>query len=166
MGRPPIGIAILGFFALMAGFAYLILGLQWIGAVAFGPVRSGQGVALTGTLALVSGVIYLAAGVALWSLKPWAWAFAMILSVFGLFEAVLVVFAADSLAAGFGAALFPGIVLWYLNSNEVKGAFMEAAIAAEAAAPPAPPPPAAPPAPAAPPPADSPASTPPEGSGY
>ncbi len=164
MGRPPIGIAILGFFALMAGFAYVILGLNWIGTVAFGPVPSGQGIALTGLLALVAGIIYIAAGVALWSLQPWAWAFAMILSVFGLFEAVLVVFAADSLAAGFGAALFPGIVLWYLNTDEVKGTFLEAEVAAAAATPPAAP--AAPPpaAPAPPPSADPPAPS--GGSGY
>ena len=167
MGRPPIGIAILGFFALMAGFAYLILGLRWIGAVAFGPIPSGQGVALTGALALAAGVIYVAAGGALWSLQPWAWAFGMILSVFGLFEAVLVVFAPDSLAAGFGAALFPGIVLWYLNSNEVKAAFMETSTMYEAPAPEPPPaapaaaPPAAPAAAAAPAPAETPPSDPP-----
>jgi hypothetical protein len=153
--NPPIGIAILGFLALMAGFAYLLLGLNWVGAVAFGPVRSGEGVGLSGVLAIIVGVIYLAAGLALWSLQPWAWAFGMILSVFGLFEAVLVAFAADSIAAGFGAALFPAVVLWYLNTNDIKAAF----VAAEAdrvadAPPPAAPPPA--PAPAAPPPVEPP----------
>jgi hypothetical protein len=158
--NPPIGIAILGFLALMAGFAYLLLGLNWVGAVAFGPVRSGEGVGLTGILAIIVGVIYIAAGLALWSLQPWAWAFGMILSVFGLFEAVLVAFAADSIAAGFGAALFPAVILWYLNTNDVKAAFMATAAEAAAAAPPpaAPPPP---PAPAAPPPPVEPPPPPP-----
>jgi hypothetical protein len=157
--NPPIGIAILGFIALMAGFAYLILGLRWMGAIVFGPVPSGEGVGLTGLLAIVAGVIYVAAGVALWSLRAWAWAFAMILSVFGLFEAVLVAFAADSLAAGFGAALLPAVVLWYLNTDQIKAEFMEANPPEPEAAPAAPAPaaaapaPAEPPAPAAPPPA-------------
>jgi hypothetical protein len=128
----------------MAGFAYLLLGLNWVGAVAFGPVRSGEGVGLTGVLAIIVGVIYLAAGLALWSLQPWAWAFGMILSVFGLFEAVLVVFASDSLAAGVGAALFPAVVLWYLNTAEVKAEFMTAEAIAPAPQPAEPPP--APPA--------------------
>ena len=126
MARPPIGIAVLGFFALMAGFAYFLAGLRWTGAIVFGPVETGNGVALTGMLALVTGIIYVAAGAALMALRPWAWLFAMIVSAFGLFEAVLVVFATGSLAAGFGAALLPGIVLWYLNSDDVKAAFVEA----------------------------------------
>jgi hypothetical protein len=126
MGRPPIGIAVLAFFAAMAGFAYLLGGFRWVGAVAFGPVESGNGVVLTGVLAILAGAIYLAVGAALWSMRPWAWLFAMIVSAFGLFEAVLVIFATGSLAAGLGAALLPGIVLWYLNTGDIKAAFVEA----------------------------------------
>jgi hypothetical protein len=126
MGRPPIGIAVLGFFAAMAGFAYLLAGLRWVGAVAFGPVETGDGVVLTGSLAILAGLIYLAAGAALWSLRPWAWLLAMIVSAFGLFEAVLVLFATGSLAAGLASALLPGVVLWYLNSADIKAAFVEA----------------------------------------
>lgn len=125
MGRPPVGVAILAFFAAMAGFAYLLAGLRWVGVVAFGPVETGDGVVLTGLLAILAGLIYLAVAAALWSLRPWAWLFAMIVSAFGLFEAVLVVFATGSLAAGFGAALLPGFVLWYLNTDDVKAAYVE-----------------------------------------
>jgi hypothetical protein len=160
MARPPIGIAILGFLALMAGFAYLIIGLMWVGAIVFGPIPSGQGVGLVGILAIIAGVIYFAVGIALWSLQPWAWVFAVIMSVFGLFEAVLVVFASDSVGAGLAAALFPGIVLWYLNTSEVKHLFLESP---EPAGPAAASPPAAPESPvaAAPPAAAPPAAAPP-----
>src|SRR4051812_43461572 len=110
--RVPIGVAILGFFALLAGLADVLLGLNLIGWVTFGPARTGSGVALTGILALVTGAIYIAVAAAAWSMRPWAWAFGMIMAGVGLFEAFLVMLGTESVATGLGAAILPGIVLF------------------------------------------------------
>jgi|SRR4029453_5108403 hypothetical protein len=125
MLRPPVGIAIIGFFALVAGISHLFLGLNLVGAVTFGPAQTGSGIFLSGVLAIIGGAIFIAVAFALWSLQPWAWAFAMIIAVLGLFEAFLILLASASLGYGLAAALLPAVVLWYLNQPEIKGTFVE-----------------------------------------
>ena len=63
MLRPPVGVALLGFLALMAGFAYTIMGFRYAGFVVFGPGSIGSGLLLYGLLTLFVGVMFLAAGV-------------------------------------------------------------------------------------------------------
>ena len=129
MLRPPIGVALLGFFALINGVAAAIIGLQLIGAVAFGPLPTGNGVFFTGLLTLAMGVLYIALAYAAWSMRVWAWAFGMFVAVLGLFNAVLVMLGSGSVATGLAAAFLPGVVLWYLNSEPIKQAFYEGEIA-------------------------------------
>ena len=43
MRPPPIGVAVLGFFALVNGLGALIIGLRLMGLVTFGPAESGTG---------------------------------------------------------------------------------------------------------------------------
>ncbi len=71
---------------------------------------------------VIVGLIYFAAAYALWTLQPWGWLFAVILSVFALISAFFVMFDAG-LGPALGAALLPGIILLYLNTAEVKAAF-------------------------------------------
>ena len=123
MLRPPVGVALLGFLALMAGFAYSIVGLRFLGAVTFGPAQLGSGLVLWGGLTLLVGIMFFAAAFALWATQPWGWLFAHILAIFGLIEAVLVMIANNSLTDGIAVALFPLLVLWYLNDRDVKAAF-------------------------------------------
>jgi hypothetical protein len=125
MLRPPVGIAIIGFFALVTGISQIFLGLNLVGAVAFGPAQTGSGIFLSGVLAIIAGVIFVAVAFALWATRPWAWAFAMIMAVLGLFEAFLVLLASANLGYGIAAALLPTVVLWYLNQPEIKGVFQE-----------------------------------------
>ncbi|HEY6571123.1 MAG TPA: hypothetical protein VIZ22_12580 [Candidatus Limnocylindrales bacterium] len=125
MKNPPILISVLGFFGLMAGLYYIYAGLRIWGFNFFGmfdtaDVTAGWG--FWGLMWIVVGLIYFAASWALWSLQPWAWLFAVILSVFALISAFFVMF--DSgLGPALGAAILPGIILLYLNSAEVRRAF-------------------------------------------
>ena len=123
MLRPPVGVALLGFLALMAGFAYTIMGFRYAGFVVFGPGSIGSGLLLYGLLTLFVGVMFLAAAFALWATQPWAWLFAHFLAIFGLLNAFIVMIANDSFTDGLAVAFFPLVVLWYLNDKDVKGAF-------------------------------------------
>jgi hypothetical protein len=123
MLRPPVGVALLGFIALMAGFAYSIMGLRYTGFVVFGPGSIGSGLFFWGLLTLIVGILFIAAALALWSVQPWGWLFAHFLAIFGLLEAFFVWMANNSFTDGVAVALFPLVVLWYLNDRDVKAAF-------------------------------------------
>jgi len=129
MPRAPLGVTVLGVFALMTGVAQAFIGLLLMGVVAFGEVPTGDGVFIAGVFALVVAGIYFAVGLAAFSLKPWAYGFGLFMSMFGLLEGVLVLVATGSLAYGLATLLFPLVVFVYLQSDEVKGAFVAAATA-------------------------------------
>jgi hypothetical protein len=122
--RPPIGVAILGVIAFVNGVADFAIGLQLTGVVAFGPVSTGNGVLFTGVLALVLGILWIALGYAAWTLRIWAWTFGMLLGTLGLLNAVFITIGSASVANGVAAAILPGLVLWYLNTESVKDAFV------------------------------------------
>ena len=123
MLRPPVGVALLGFVALMAGFAYSIMGLRYSGYVVFGRGDIGDGLLLWGLLTLLVGILFFAAAFALWATQPWGWLFTHYLAIFGLLEAFFVMIANNSLTDGIAVALFPLVVIWYLNDRDVKAAF-------------------------------------------
>jgi hypothetical protein len=73
--NPPILVSVIGFFALMAGFTYIFIGLRLVGFDWFGvlgdlPAMEKTG--LWGWLALGTGGIWVLAGLGLWSLRPGA----------------------------------------------------------------------------------------------
>ncbi len=123
MLRPPVGVALLGFVALMAGFAYTIMGLRFTGYVVFGRGDIGEGLFLWGLLTLIVGIMFFAAAFALWATQPWGWLFAHYLAIFGLLEAFFVMIANNSFTDGLAVAIFPLVVIWYLNDRDVKAAF-------------------------------------------
>jgi len=126
MKNPPILISVLGFFGALAGFAWLILGIRLLGFDWFGTLGdlpAFESAGLWGWLAILAGIAWLAAAFGLWSLQPWAWMFAMIIAGISLFEAFLLMLGNFGSGLGIAAALLPGILLFYLNSGEVKSAF-------------------------------------------
>jgi hypothetical protein len=125
MRPPPIGVAVLGFFALVNGLGALIAGLRLMGIVAFGPAVTGTGVFFWGALTFILGLLYIAVAWGAWTLRVWAWTFGMLVAILGIFNAVMVLIATGDLATGLGVALLPAVVLWYLNTEGVKGAFVE-----------------------------------------
>jgi hypothetical protein len=126
MRNPPILISVIGFFGMLAGFYWLYLGLRllgfdWFGALGDLPAFEQSG--LWGWLALGAGVAWIAAAIGLWSLQPWAWTFAVIVAGFALFEAFLWFIEYPGTGVGFSAAIMPLLIIWYMNTREVKAAF-------------------------------------------
>ena len=126
MKNPPILISVLGFFAALAGFGFLFFGLRvigfdWFGAL--GDLPTFEHVGLWGWLAVVSGIIWILVAFGLWSLQPWARLVALIVAGFSLFEAVLSFFQFPGSGIGFGMAIMPILIIWYLSTAEVKAAF-------------------------------------------
>ena len=65
----------------------------------------------------------LAVGFGLWTTQAWAWMFSMIVAGLSLFGAFLYFVNYPGSGIGFGMSLMPLIIIWYLNSAEVKSAF-------------------------------------------
>jgi hypothetical protein len=124
MNRPPIGISVLGLFALMSGVSQAFTGFQLMGIVALGPVPTGNGIFIAGLFSVIVGVIYLAVAFGAWSLKPWTYEFGLIMSVLGIFNGVIMMLLTGSLAYGVAVLIFPTLVYWYLNREDVRGAFV------------------------------------------
>ena len=126
MKNPPILISVLGFFAALAGFAFLffglrVLGFDWFGA--FGDLPKYESAGIWGWLAVGTGIVWLLAALGLWALQPWARLFALIIAGFALFEAVLAFIQFPGSGVGFGMSIMPILILWYLSTPEVKDAF-------------------------------------------
>jgi len=124
--NPPILISVIGFFAAMAGFGWLffgmrLLGFDWFGA--FGDVPAFESAGLWGWFAILGGVLWLAAGFGLWSLRPWAWMFAMIVAGFAILEAFIYIVQYPGSGIGLAMMLMPGLIALYLMSADVKAAF-------------------------------------------
>jgi hypothetical protein len=123
--RPPVGVAVLGFFSLLNGISSLFIGLRLVGLVAFGPATTGSGLVFWGALAILIGILFLAVGYGAWTLRIWAWTWGMLVAILGIFNAVMILIATADLSQGLAAALLPAVVLWYLNSEGVKDAFVK-----------------------------------------
>jgi hypothetical protein len=129
------GVTILAVLALIGGIFALIGGLGLIagGALLGGIVGGSQGVALGG-LAFIFGIVTLGVAVAdiafaygAWTLKPWAWALGIIIGLFSLVWIVVTGLAGGDLVGAITSSIISiaiwGIVLWYLNTPDVKRAF-------------------------------------------
>ena len=128
MRNPPILISVIGFFAALAGFGFLFFGLRvvgfdWFGAL--GDLPQYESVGLWGWLAIFAGIAWIVTAFGLWALQPWARMVALIVAGFSLFEAVLAFFQFPGSGIGFGMAIMPALILWYLSTGEVKEAFGE-----------------------------------------
>ena len=126
MKNPPILISVIGFFAALAGFAWLVLGLRVLGFDWFtvlGDVGKFEQSGLWGWLAIGMGILWLAAAVGLWSLRPWAWMFAMVVAGFALFEAFLWMLEYPGSGLGLGMAILPLVIILVLNGRDTKAAF-------------------------------------------
>lgn len=126
MKNPPILISVIGFFALLAGFAWVFLGLRIFGFdwfTALGNVGKFEQSGLWGWLALLMGLLWIATAVGLWAMQPWARAVALIVAGLALFEAFLYFLEYPGSGLGLGMSIMPLVILLYMNSSEVKAAF-------------------------------------------
>jgi hypothetical protein len=126
MRNPPILISVIGFFAMLAGFAWLFFGLRLLGFDWFtvlGDVPDFEQAGLWGWLYIIGGALWIAAAFGLWALQPWAWMVAMVVAGFALFEAVLYMIQYPGTGIGLGMAILPFIIVLYLNGRDVKSQF-------------------------------------------
>ena len=124
MKNPPILISVIGFFAALAGFAWIFLGLRILGFDWFtilGDVGKFEQSGLWGWLAIGAGILWLLVAVGLWALQPWAWLFAMIVAGISLFEAFLWMLEYPGTGLGLGMSIMPLIIILYLNSSRREG---------------------------------------------
>jgi hypothetical protein len=130
MEKRPFGVLVLGALAIGIAIVRLLLGLQLLGVSIFGDtLYEGNGVIWTGVLTIVIALIYLGVGWALWSMRPWALIFTMIMAVFGLVDAMFVWIATGSIAYGLAAAAIPALLLWYTSRQDIRDEFAAADMA-------------------------------------
>jgi len=121
---------VLGALAIGIAIVRIILGLQLIGLELFGDIDyPGSGAVWTGILTLIVGLIYLGVGWALWSMRPWALVFTMIMAVFGLVDAMFVWIATGQFTYGLAAAAIPALLLWYTSRQDIRDEFAAADMA-------------------------------------
>ena len=128
MRNPPVLISVIGFFAAMAGFGWLFVGMRMIGFDwfgLFGDMEEYESIGLWGWFAILAAVAWMMVAFGLWALQPWARTAAMIVAAFSLFEAALAFIQFPGSGLGFGMALMPAVILWYFSSDEIKEAFGE-----------------------------------------
>jgi hypothetical protein len=123
MGRVPVGVAVLAILLFIGGALSIFQGLTLVGAVAFGPAQTGSGVALAGGYAVLYGVLLIVFAVAAWRRASWAWYAGMVLAAIGLCGSALIAIANASIAHGCASAILPAVVIWYLNTPPIRGAF-------------------------------------------
>ncbi len=123
--KQPVGVTILGILAAVAAGVALYHALQFLGVIpaiigrfSF-PVQNFWGALVFGFNALLWAVV----AWGLLSLKPWAWLFAIVVSVLGLLSAVFALLGGSELTALLPELLINGIILVYCYTSGVKRAF-------------------------------------------
>lgn len=123
MSNRPFGVLVLGALAIAIAVVRLVIGFQLLFGGLFSDKLAGSGIGWVGLMTIVVGVIYLAVGWALWSMRPWALLFTMIMAVFGLVDAMFVLLATNNIAYGLAAAAIPAFLLWYTSREDIRAAF-------------------------------------------
>ena len=125
MSARPFGVLVLGALAIAIAIVRLVIGVQLLFGGLFSERLEGSGLGWVGLLTIVVGVIYLGVGWSLWSLRPWALLFTMIMAVFGLVDARFVLLATSNVAYGLAAAAIPAFLLWYCSREDIRAAFVD-----------------------------------------
>ncbi|MDH4141234.1 MAG: hypothetical protein OEV61_01360 [Chloroflexota bacterium] len=126
MKNPPILVSVIGFFAALAGLAWIFLGLRVIGFDWFGvlgDVQAFEMASIWGWLAVGGGILWLAGALGLWAMQPWAWLLTIVVAGITLFEAFLWMIEFPGTGIGLGMSIMPLLIILYMNSASVKAAF-------------------------------------------
>ncbi len=123
MSNRPFGVLVLGALAIAIAVVRLVIGFQLLFGGLFSDKLDGSGIGWVGLMTIVVGIIYLAVGWSLWSMRPWALLFTMIMAVFGLVDAMFVMLATNNIAYGLAAAAIPALLLWYTSREDIRDAF-------------------------------------------
>ncbi len=125
MPKRPVGVTILGVLAAVAAGVNLYHALQFLGIL---PVILGRfqffGQNFWGAMVFsFNALLWAFVAWSLLSVKPWAWLFAVVIAVLGLFSAIFALLGGSELSAMLPALLINAIVLIYCFTSGVKRAF-------------------------------------------
>ena len=127
MKNPPILISVIGFFAALAGFAWLFVGLRMLGFDWFGALGDLPAFEQVGPLGLARdrhrGPLAPRSRSASGRSSRGPGSSRMIVAGVALFEAFLAFFQFPGTGIGLGMSIMPIVILLYLNSAGVKAAF-------------------------------------------
>lgn len=120
MARPT-GVTIIAALMIIGGVLGIILSIGVIGLL--GTLGFGLA-AILGIVTLVSSVLSLVAGIGLWQLQPWGWTLAFAIAVVNIVVNVVSVLTGNATIAGVAVnTIINAVVIYYLNTPEVKAAF-------------------------------------------
>ena len=127
VNKRPFGVLDLGALAIAIAIVRLLVGLQLLGVGIFSDQAwDGTGVVWVGIMTVVVGLNYLPVGWSVWSMRPWALLFTMIMAVVGLVDAMVTLIATNIVAYGIAAAAVPAFLLWYTSREVIREAFAAA----------------------------------------
>jgi hypothetical protein len=127
VNKRPFGVLVLGALSIAIAIVRLLVGLQLLGVGIFGDdAWDGSGVIWVGIMLIVVGLIYFAVGWSLWSMRPWALLFTMIMAVVGLVDAMFALISTSNVAYGIAVAALPAFLLWYTSRQDIRDAFAAA----------------------------------------
>jgi hypothetical protein len=121
--KRPAGVTVIAILALAIGIVDLLQGIRILGYVVFGPATAFSNVSLTGWLTVLLGIVWIIVGGAFLSLKPWAWMLGVIVVAISLIEAFFGSLNGWQFGDMFMAMIIPVLILFWLQSDKVKGAF-------------------------------------------
>jgi hypothetical protein len=125
MQQRPFGAILLAALAVLAAVVNFAWALQYFGVIPFvigNMAFFGQDL-IAAILYLIVGIIYLYVAYGLWTLKPWAWLYVVIIAGFNIVLSVLAVIGASTLNAMLAPIVVAGLVLLWAFMPGVRTAF-------------------------------------------
>ncbi len=123
----PTGISILAILSFIGGAFAVLGGLGALGLGAIFTAATGVGgfFQILGILILVLGIAELAIGYGFWTLKPWAWTFALVAFVVDIIIELLrfLSWGGYGFTSVIVSIVLTAIVIYYLNQPNVRQAF-------------------------------------------
>ena len=126
MASRPTGVTVLAVLAAIGGIFGVLAGLGLLGLGSFVAFSTGLGglALIFGLLILVLGVAELALAYGFWNLRPWAWQYGLLLAVLSVVLNVIeLVLGYTTFTSVIVSLVISGIIVYYLNTPEVRRAF-------------------------------------------
>jgi uncharacterized membrane protein (DUF2068 family) len=115
----PLGITILAILAIIGGVLGILGSFAVIALAGVAPL-----LLVFGILGLIVAVVELAFGIGAWTLKPWAWMLGIVSQAVSIIINLIQLLAGNtSLFSALLNIVIAGVILYYLNTPEVKRAF-------------------------------------------
>jgi hypothetical protein len=128
----PTGVTILAVLSAIGGVLGLLAGVALLGLGGIAAGATGQAAffglgALAGIITVAIAIGQLAFAYGAWSLQPWAWSLGMVLALASIVWSVLLAVTSGDIVNGLISQAISiaisGVIIYYLNTPNVKAAF-------------------------------------------